>query len=231
MVKFSFIIPTLNEEGYLAECLHSMVSQTEKNHEIIVVDSYSADKTIDIAKKYGAKVLFEKKRGPGAARNKGAGSAKGEFLIFADADTRFSGDFLEKISDIFKGTAVGGIPKLIVNDAECLSHSMAYRIINYVARFFISIGKPFTTGSCFVYRKATFLKAGGFDEKLLSNEDHDLAKRVARLGRFSYFGYIGVHTSSRRVKRMGLTGIALLYIKSSLIYLLQHGHVPNYWEL
>src|SRR3989344_6976071 len=94
-MKFSFIIPTLNEGEYLEECLKSIKSQNFNDYEIIIVDSYSKDNTVKIAKKYGAKVLYESKKGPAVARNTGAKKAKGEILIFPDADVRFEKDFLE----------------------------------------------------------------------------------------------------------------------------------------
>ena len=61
------------------------------------IDSYSKDNTVKIAKKYGAKVLYESKKGPAVARNTGAKKAKGEILIFPDADVRFEEDFLSNL--------------------------------------------------------------------------------------------------------------------------------------
>src|SRR3989344_830900 len=94
-MKFSFIIPTRNEGDYLEGCLKSIKKQTIKDYEIIIVDSYSKDNTVATARKYGAKVLFEKRRGPAVARNTGAKKTKGEILIFPDADVRFEKNFLE----------------------------------------------------------------------------------------------------------------------------------------
>src|SRR3989338_1007194 len=94
--RISVIIPTLNEKKYLKKCLDSLKRQGMRNYEIIVVDSYSTDGTVQLARKYG-KVVFEKRKGPGAARNAGARHARGSILVFADADVRFWKDFMKKM--------------------------------------------------------------------------------------------------------------------------------------
>ncbi|MCK5465922.1 glycosyltransferase family 2 protein, partial [Candidatus Parcubacteria bacterium] len=91
----SIIIPTKNEEEYLPKLLESIKKQTFKDYEIIVADNKSTDKTRKIAIKYKCKIV----RGglPGKARNGGAKVARGDILLFLDADTELkSKDFLDK---------------------------------------------------------------------------------------------------------------------------------------
>jgi len=87
-MKISIIIPTLNEEKNLPRVLRSiknyMKNRNEK-YEIIVVDGYSKDKTVEIAKKFGAKVIFDDV-GKGSALRKGMKVAKGDIVITMDAD-------------------------------------------------------------------------------------------------------------------------------------------------
>ena len=75
----------------------SDLSSIQKEGEIIIVDSGSEDKTIDIANIYGAKVFISKERNRGLQLDIGAKNSKGEWLIFLHADTRLTHDWFKKI--------------------------------------------------------------------------------------------------------------------------------------
>ena len=95
----SIIIPTYNEEKYLPKLLKCVKKQTYKNYEIIVADADSADKTRQIAKKYGCRVV--KGGMPAIGRNNGAKAAKGDILLFLDADSLIGKDFVkDSLKDI-----------------------------------------------------------------------------------------------------------------------------------
>jgi len=81
-VKVSIVIPTLNEEQNLQKVLRSIPKDI---YEVIIVDGHSKDKTVEIAKKFGAKVVFDDK-GKGSALRKGMKTAKGDIVIMMDAD-------------------------------------------------------------------------------------------------------------------------------------------------
>jgi len=74
-----------------------------KEGEIIIVDSGSEDRTIDVAKIYGAKVYKSKERNRGLQLDMGAKNSKGEWLIFLHADTRLTHDWFTKIKSVLKG--------------------------------------------------------------------------------------------------------------------------------
>jgi len=84
----SCIMPVFNGERYLAEALDSVVAQTYRPLEIIVVDDGSTDNTAGVVRSYGDKVryLWQDNAGPAAARNRGIDAAKGEFISFLDQD-------------------------------------------------------------------------------------------------------------------------------------------------
>ncbi|TLM97491.1 glycosyltransferase family 2 protein, partial [bacterium] len=85
----SVVIPAYNEEDYLLGCLESIKKQDYTGeYEVIVVDNASTDNTAKIALDWGAKVVYESKRSPASARQKGAEVAKGELIAFIDADTQ-----------------------------------------------------------------------------------------------------------------------------------------------
>ena len=99
----SIVIPTLNEEKYLPRLLDSIKNQDFYDYEIIVSDAESSDKTIEIAKKYGAKTLvYTTTKHPSAQRNEGAKIAKGELLLFLDADVVLTPGFLTSALKEFK---------------------------------------------------------------------------------------------------------------------------------
>lgn len=84
----SCIIPVFNGEKYLAEVLDSILAQTYRPIEVIVVDDGSTDRSAAIAKQYApiVRYLSQLNAGPAAARNLGLGAAQGEFIAFLDAD-------------------------------------------------------------------------------------------------------------------------------------------------
>lgn len=101
-VKISVIIPVCNAESYLRECLDSLLMQTFKDFEIICVDDGSTDTSLGILDEYVTKnshllVLRQQNHGAGVARNKGLEVARGEYVIFLDADDFFAPDLLEKL--------------------------------------------------------------------------------------------------------------------------------------
>ena len=95
MYKISIIVPTINEANNLPLLL-SDLSTTNREGEIIIVDCGSDDRTIDVAKIYGAKVYRSKEKNRGLQLDIGAKNSKGEWLIFLHADTRLTHDWLEK---------------------------------------------------------------------------------------------------------------------------------------
>ncbi|MFH1802092.1 MAG: glycosyltransferase family A protein [archaeon] len=96
--KLSVVIPTYNEEREIGLCLNSLNKQSYKNFEVLVVDDGSTDATRKIVKMHrGVKLIKGEHKGPGFSRNKGAKEAKGDLLIFVDADMTFDKDYLKNL--------------------------------------------------------------------------------------------------------------------------------------
>ena len=94
----SVIIPAYNEEEYLPLCLESIKRQDyTAEYEVIVVDNASTDNTAELALDWEAKVVYESKRSPACARQKGAEAATGEIIAFIDADTQAPACWLSTI--------------------------------------------------------------------------------------------------------------------------------------
>ena len=84
--KYSIIIPAHNAEDCLGRCLDSVVSQKYRNWELLVVCDACTDKTADVVRKYGEKPIIVDHQRDGLARNAGLDAARGEWVLFLDAD-------------------------------------------------------------------------------------------------------------------------------------------------
>ena len=99
MLTVSVIVTTKNEADRLPACLESIKKQTYLNIELIVVDNNSRDKTKDIAKSFGARV-FDKGPERSAQRNFGVSHAKGDYLLFLDADMELTPKVVEECVEV-----------------------------------------------------------------------------------------------------------------------------------
>src|SRR3712207_6473552 len=107
----SFIVPAHNEERLLGptlEAIQSAAAQLRIRHELIVVDDASTDRTAEIARGHGARVVAVDVRQIARVRNAGARACSGSILIFVDADTVISGDVVKASLSALERGAVGG---------------------------------------------------------------------------------------------------------------------------
>ena len=173
-VSKNVVITTKNEEKNIESCLQSIKNQTFKNIELIVVDNFSEDKTAELAKKYSAKVYF-KGNERSAQRNYGAQVARGEYLIYLDADMILSPTVIEECVAKCERDNVDAlyVPERIVGDG-----------------FWIKVRdfeRSFYTGTVIdavrFVRRDLFLQVGGFDETLVGPEDWDFDRKIRKVGR------------------------------------------------
>ncbi len=205
-MKLSVVIPAYNEERFIGKLLTSLKSQTfPYPFEIIVVDNDSTDKTADIAKKFGALIVKEKKRGYSFACNAGFYKAKGEIIARADADYIVPENWLYNIWQAFKNDknliAVGGPTfPLESNWWENIFYFPGIIIWMYILKF---LGRGFLFPSMAVRRQA-FLSTGGFDTSIAFGEDTDMCLRLKRLGKIRMARELYIYTSIRRVRSLGI---------------------------
>lgn len=182
----TFIIPVLNGEASLGRCLDSIRRQTYKNFEIIVVDNGSTDDTKKIAQSYpDVKYLYVNEKGRSRARNAGASLANGDYLCFIDCDVVLELDWLEKCVGYVRQIPVDALATQVVpkGSQKSLVDSYRYFFADWKSHStFLSLKKRKTlypvinTAAC-VMKKDSFNLAGGFNEKLLRNEDLELSLR------------------------------------------------------
>ena len=172
MSKISIIIPTINEANNLPLLL-SDLSIIKEEGEIIIVDSGSKDKTIDVANIYGAKVYKLKERSRGLQLNVGAKNSKGEWLIFLHADTRLTHDWLKKINSFLKGNKNSIYYfKFKINNKKILYRVLEI-VVNFRSKFF---KQPYGDQGLIIHR-TTYFKNNGF-RKIPLMEDVDFIRRL-----------------------------------------------------
>jgi len=205
-MTLSIVIPTKNEEKLLPVLLESIKKQTFKDYEVIVADNKSQDRTLEIAREYGCRVV----RGglPGKARNAGAKFAKGNIILFLDADTRLPGkNFLQPSLDEFNERKLDiAVPLASVKGKKL--DKIYYDFWNQLVKFF-QYTTPFAGGWCVFSKKKLHRKIKGFDEKITLGEDSDYAKRAAKIGKFRVLKSVKIEVSPRRLKKEGYLKIAL----------------------
>jgi glycosyltransferase involved in cell wall biosynthesis len=137
----SVIIPVYNAAEEIGRCLASLKQQTLKPEQIIVVDDGSTDKTLEKIKEFKLTLLRQKHQGPALARNFGAQKARGEILVFVDADMSFTPDFLAKLTaPIRSGQAQGtwSADEMVANWsnvwARCWNYNQGRRRPQMIAR-------------------------------------------------------------------------------------------------
>lgn len=214
----SIIIPALNEENYIEKTLISLKKQKiDDNYEIIVADGGSEDKTVEIAKKYADKIVFEPKRTIAAGRQAGAKIADGEILVFTDADIFAPENWLFEITNPLKNKKTVGAHGLIIPyDGNKVDKTFCTYFFPPYSKLMIALGKPSVPGSNFSIKKEIFEKIGGFNTDLVTGEDVDIAKKAISYGEFIFNSNAVIYVSARRVKKWGYKKYITHYFKESL---------------
>lgn len=222
-VDVSVIVPTLNEEEYLENCLKSVARQkTQLNFELIVSDGGSKDKTEGIARRYADEFVVSRKRGIWVGRNNGAKKASGELLVFIDADTRIPPNYLGVVHAVMQDKNIAGVSCAFKFDEESKSLKVIEELSDKYLLLKGSIGRGEILGFNNAVRRETFWKVGGFPDRPL--EDGALAKELWKVGSVIFLPEPKVVTSSRRMKKDGTFNSAIYY--ASLMILTQFKRVP-----
>ncbi|MBC8179696.1 glycosyltransferase [candidate division KSB1 bacterium] len=180
----SIIIPAYNEEKCLPLCLDSInnLNYPKKQIEVIVVDNGSTDRTRDIARSYdGVIVLRDDTMNVSGLRNLGANHAKGDILVFVDADCIVSKDWLKNAEIYFGDTEVPawGAPPIPPKKATWVQQT--WYLVRQKKEMVQNVGW-LESMNLFV-RKKQFLTIGGFNETLITCEDVDFGYRIFEFGK------------------------------------------------
>ncbi|WP_052446513.1 glycosyltransferase [Geoalkalibacter ferrihydriticus] len=185
--KVSIVIPTFNNEEYILDALESVINQSYKNIEIVVVDDGSTDGTQYALEKYKNKIkyIYQKNRGVSAARNKGISVSTGDFICFLDSDDIFEKNKIEKQLKIHKENeqlCVSYTDMAIFNGGKNFEKSYHKKNnMNCQSGFIfknVVLGNIISTITVMIKREV-FNNVGLFDESLNIGEDYDMWLRIA----------------------------------------------------
>lgn len=199
----SVVIPAYNEEKYLPRCLKALQNQSylKEKFDITIVDNNSTDKTAEIAKKYGALVISEKKQGHVYSLNTGLKSAKGAILAITDADTIVSKNWLETLAKIFQDPSVVGTTGSVKLDLKSESiSSFLEKMYQMFLRLNFAVNRPHTAGPNMALRKSAFKKLKEVDTRYKISGDVEIGMRLRMFGNIKFEKQLTVTTSSRRFK-------------------------------
>lgn len=173
----SIIVTTKNEEEVIERFLESVIKQTYKSTELILVDNNSSDKTKIIGRKFTPKVFnFGPERS--SQRNFGASKARGKYLLFLDADMELTPQVVEKcVQLVSRDSKLGGI----VIPEESVATTYWERVKAFERSFYNLEGDQIVEAARFFSREA-FDSVGGYDETITGPEDWDLTEMVKNKG-------------------------------------------------
>ncbi len=207
--KVSVVIPAFNEERLLPATLEAVREASRGfedrgwDHEWIVCDNNSTDRTAEIAAAAGARVVFEPVNQIGRARNAGARVATGDWILFVDADSRPTRElFADAVAAASRRDliAIGSTLRL---DGGGLSAAIAAEGWNLLSR----LGR-LLAGSFIMVDRAAFEAIGGFSLEFYAGEELDLVRRLKSHGKRDQRRIVVLHqhpleTSARKVRLYG----------------------------
>lgn len=200
----SVIIPVYNGRQTLPDCLKALERQTHPPDEVIVVDDGSTDDTAAVATQFEVTVLAQMKAGPATARNRGTRAARGEIVLFTDADCAPAADWVERMLAPFADPGVVGAKgEYRTHQQELVARFVQQEYQDRYDRMATQPQIDFVDTYSAAYRRDLFWAAGGFDAifPTASVEDQELSFRLAERGhRLVYVpGAIVYHRHDRTV--------------------------------
>ncbi|MBP7635367.1 glycosyltransferase [Candidatus Ozemobacteraceae bacterium] len=179
---YSIVIPAYDEEKLLPACLAAVneaMTAVSWPGEVVVVDNNSRDRTGEIARERGARVVFEPFNQISRARNTGARAARGKYLMFVDADTFMNGPLLAAAVEAMhvRGWCGGGATVTFDRPLN-LPNRKLLELWRAISRSF-----GLAAGCCIFCRADAFADVGGFSEKVYASEEIWFSWRIKRWGK------------------------------------------------
>jgi glycosyltransferase involved in cell wall biosynthesis len=211
--KITIVIPSKNEENYIAHLLDSLITQEVGFTKIIIADC-STDKTRSVIDLYRPRLNIEViEGGPvSLAKNRGAQLATTPYILFIDADVRFfKPTVIHDAVNVLEAEnldLVGLNVKCYDSDLRAQLGFAIFNVINNILKYF----SPFAVGAFMLTRRDKFQELGGFPEQFATSEDYFLSRKYS-VNKFRlvnhYFGQ-----DSRRFRKMGYFGMSKYLIKN-----------------
>jgi glycosyltransferase involved in cell wall biosynthesis len=239
-VKYSIIIPTLNEEYLLPTLLLSLSDKQLKSkydYEIIISDGGSTDDTLIQSRLYADKTLTFQNgdlKNISYGRHKGAVNAAGDILIFMNADVRIKEPYLffEHIEKYFISSRFAAMTCAIkvFPELERLPDKLFSAFINVYVRVLNFIGIGMARGECQIVKKKIYNEIGGYNFNLFAGEDFELSTRLRKKGKILFSPEIVVYESPRRYHSWGYIRIIISWFMNSMTSWFLKKSVSKKWE-
>lgn len=206
---FSIVIPAHNEEHHIGKLLKSIAQQSYRDFEVIVSESDSQDSTCKVVEEYRKTLpqltlLEEKTQNVSAARNNGAKYAKGEYLIFFDADVFIEEHFLKAVVRHIQLDHPSMMTVWNRASPPSWKGRLIFGLMNRVVQMMQNT-HPSANGPGIIMKRTLFESVRGFDQTIFFGEDYDIIKRAHKKG-----GVMKVYknplffVSTRRFEKEGL---------------------------
>lgn len=180
----SIVIPTYNSSRYMPALLDSIFHQAVKDMEVIIVDDCSTDDTVDIVKRYPARVIrMDRNGGPARARNRGVNEAAGDIILFFDSDVIVLDGTIREVEEYFQKRPeaqciIGICSTTPLNSGFVPTYMAMFEYIHLIGQQNdrVSVFAP----RCGAIKKDFFIRIGGYNEqyKGADVEDFELARRI-----------------------------------------------------
>ena|SRR3989339_750403 len=222
-VKYSVLIPTLNEEKYIGVLLQALVNQEFKDFEVIVIDAVSEDKTKQVVDTFRGKLsvtfVESPKRGVSFQRNYAAKMAKAGHLIFFDADVAPEPEFIAKIDRYIGKEKVDVLSSWNVPISDKLVDEFLYWAFNRLYLESVKDRFPAAVGTFIYVKKSAFDAVGGFQEEVKLAEDFDLVGRMFKAGyKYALLKDPKIKFSVRRLEKEGRVQFVWKNIRAAFDY-------------
>ena len=239
-MRYSIIIPTLNEEKLLPKLLRQLEDiNVKKNYdsEIIISDGGSTDKTVELALNFADVIKVHKhsyKQTIAEGRNIGAQFANGEIIIFLNGDIILNNaekffDYLD--TSFYKSDYLALTCKVkVFPEEQKLSDKLFHGFYNAYFHSLNILGVGMGRGECQVIRKAVFEKVGGNNQSLIAGEDFDLFMRIRKLGKILHTNKVWIYESPRRYRKLGYWGVTWLWLRNSSSIVVKRKSISREWE-
>lgn len=184
-MKLSIVIPAFNEEKLLPATMEAIrlaaavFAERGLEWEWIVCDNNSSDRTGDVARGMGAKVVFEPVNQIARSRNAGATAATGDWILFIDADSRPSRELFGEVEEVMRrGDVLFAGATVALDTPVPPGGRLGLMVWNGLSRAMVWVA-----GSFVLVEAAGFREIGGFNQKFYAGEELDLSRRLQRLAR------------------------------------------------
>ena len=231
-MTFSVIVCAHNEEAFIVPGLLSLLGQSRPADEILVINNASTDRTREVSAVLpGVRVVDEPDKGLVIARERGRREAKGDVLVYVDADCRAPRTWLERIERHFRAKpdliALSGNYRFYDWDWSGRFLARAYDLTlapltHILVKYILRIGVVFYGGN-FAVRREALAAIGGFDTSIeFHGEDTNLGRRLAEIGRVELHNDCYLYTSARRYNAMGKGKVFRLYVRNFVSEIIRH---------